>query len=189
MWGREYAGFYVAIQTSHPQNDQTQDKAHKQSTKVHENEVKVTKIKKQNHNPEVPLSPPPSANTTFPPHLFVSTPPSLCLFHSPLPVSSPWSGGRQRVSARTQRSLWELLWLAVLRSTVHNRLRHGELPLTAFLCCSCGFDTVTPTPTLPLTLQPLSSLFRFVSFTLLPFIFKAPPPPNLSLYCRSKGIS
>lgn len=57
MWEREYAGFYVAIQTSHPQYDQTQDKAHKHSTKVHVNEVKVTEIKKRNHNPEVPLSP------------------------------------------------------------------------------------------------------------------------------------
>lgn len=84
-------------------------------------------------------------NTILPPHRFVFFPPSFsfCLFHSPLPVSSPWSGGRQRVSALTQRSLQELLWLAVLCSTVHNRLRHGELPLTAFLCCSCGFDTVT----------------------------------------------
>lgn len=98
--------------------------------------------KKRNHNPEVPLFPLPT-NTTFPPHLFVFFPPSFCLSHSPLAVSSPWSGGRQRVSALTQRSLQELLWLAVLCSTVHNRLRHGELPLTAFLCCSCGFDTVT----------------------------------------------
>lgn len=101
-------------------------------------------------------------------HFFVFPPPLsffFCLFRSPLPASSPWSGGRQRVSALTQRSLQELLWLAVLCSTVHNRLRHGELPLTAFLCCSCGFDTVTQTPTSPLTLQPLSSLFLFVSFT------------------------
>lgn len=31
--------------------------------------------------------------------------PPFCLFHSPLSVSSPWSGCRQRVSALTQRSL------------------------------------------------------------------------------------
>lgn len=105
---------------------------------------KVTKMKKRNHNLEVPLFPSPWLT---PPSLLISLfffPSfSFCLFHSPLPVSSPWSGGRQRVSALTQRSLQELLWLAVLCSTVHNRLRHGELPLTAFLCCSCGFDTVT----------------------------------------------
>lgn len=127
---------------------------------------KVTKMKKPNQNLEVPLLPFPhkqhlhSFLCFFPPLSFF-----FCLFRSPLPASSPWSGGRQRVSALTQRSLQELLWLAVLCSTVHNRLRHGELPLTAFLCCSCGFDTVTQTPTSPLTLQPLSSLFLFVSFT------------------------
>lgn len=83
-------------------------------------------------------------NTTLSLHLFVFLPSvSFCLFHSPLPASALWSGGRQCVSALTQTSLQELLWLAVLCSTIRNRLKHGELPLTAFLCCSCGFDTVT----------------------------------------------
>lgn len=54
--------------------------------------------------------------------------------------------------------------MAVLRGTVHNRLRHGELPLTAFLRRSRGFDTVTPTPTLPLTLRLPPPLFHSASF-------------------------
>ena len=97
--------------------------------------------KKGNHNVGVRFS----LSWITPPSLLISLSfsPSSCLLHSPPSPSSPWSGGRQRVSAQTQRSLQELWWLAALCATVHNRLRHGELPLTAFLCCSCAFDTVT----------------------------------------------
>lgn len=63
--------------------------------------------------------------------------------------------------------------MAGLGSTVHNRLRHGEAPLTAFLRRSCGFDTVTQTPTLPLTLQLPSPRLRSPSFH-----FQSPPPPH-----------
>lgn len=65
--------------------------------------------------------------------------------------------------------------MAGLRSTVHNRLRHGELPLTAFLRRSCGFDTVTPTPTFalnpPLAVSPLS-------LATLSFHFQSHPSPT-----------
>lgn len=131
--------------------------------------VKVTKIKKWRGR----CWSRPTFDASFPPRPFVLPaflPASPTLL---FPASSPWSGGRQRVSARTRRSLWEPSWLAGLRSTVHNRLRHGELPLTAFLRRSCGFDTVTPTPTLPLTLQLPSPLFHSPSFH---FQSHFPPP-------------
>lgn len=123
------------------------------------------------------------ADATFPPRPFVL--PAFLSASSTLlfPASSPWSGGRQRVSARTRRSLGELSWLAVLRGTVHNRLRHGELPLTAFLRRSRGFDTVTPTPTLPLTLRLPPPLFHSASFHFQshPHLLRPTPhPPRTS---------
>lgn len=135
-------------------------------------QVKVTKIKKWRGR----CWSRPTFDASFPPRPFVLPaflPASPTLL---FPALSPWSGGRQRVSARTRRSLWEPSWLAGLRSTVHNRLRHGELPLTAFLRRSCGFDTVTPTPTLPLTLQLPSPLFHSPSFHFQSHLPPAPPP-------------